>query len=178
MISQGYSRQYVANFFGITTARVSQINSEHYTDLTDDGARDELRTHLESYLADVLHPMLRGPGRPLFANGSGKLVTDADGNVIYDEYAKVDVVNSALRVHERLTKLNALDRPKAREKDESGEIAEVREYFNTLSGRVQSLEGEKRELLAKLASYEAALPEAEVVSSLVDVATIDRAAFR
>lgn len=156
MVQAGYALQVVAGQFGITRARVSQIVSKFHEEVTDDGTRDVLRSQLESYLTDTLHPIIRGPGQPMYSTGSGKLVLDLDGNIIYDERIKIDAVNSALRVHERIAKLSALDRPKAKEKDESREIAEAMEYL-------QSLAAEKQELQARVTHYEATVIPLESV---------------
>jgi hypothetical protein len=152
MVSEGYGLQVIADHFGITRARVSQINSEYQSVISDDGTRDVLIAQLDSYLSDTLNPIIRGPGQPLYASGSGKLVLDPEGGIIYDEHIKIDAVNSALRVIERRAKLSALDRAKAKEKDESKEIGEALAYLETLASEKQALE-------ARLAQYEQQLPE-------------------
>ena len=154
MIAEGYSRQAVAEHFGVSRARVSQIVSSYHEPISDDASRDTLRTYLESYLTDTLHPIIRGSGQPLYSTGSGKLVLDPDGNMIFDERVKIDAINSALRVHERLAKMQAWDRPKAREKDESKEIAEALAYLSELAQ-------EKQELQARVTQYEAVVIPAE-----------------
>ncbi len=155
MVGEGYGLQVVADQFDISRARVSQIVSEYQNVITDDGTRDILIAQLDSYLADTLNPIIRGPGQRMYAAGSGKVVNDDDGTPLYDERIKVDAVNSALRVIERRAKLSALDRAKATVKDESKEIGEAMAYLQTLAQ-------EKQELEAKLAQYENHLPELEI----------------
>jgi hypothetical protein len=148
MVQQGYSLQVVADQHGLSRARISQIVSEYHAPITDDSARDVLRTKMESWIDDELIPIIKGPGLPLFSSGSGKLILDPEGNMIYDKRIKLQAVDSAIRVVERLTKMNAWDRPKAREKDESKEIAEAMAYLNELAA-------EKQELQARVTQYEA-----------------------
>lgn len=156
MVAEGYGLQAVADQFSITRARVSQIVSEYQSVLSDDGTRDVMIAQIDSYLEDTLHPIIRGPGTPLYSQGSGKLVLGLDGELIYDERIKIDAVNSALRAQERKAKLKALDRAKQKEKDESKEINEAMAYL-------QQLAQEKQELEARVAQYEQQLPELEIV---------------
>jgi hypothetical protein len=147
MVSEGYGLQVIANHFGISRPRVSQIVSEYHAGIADDDNREIIRTQLDSYLETTLHPIIFGPGQPLYATGSGKLVLDPDGNIIYDKRINIEAINVALRVQERKSRLMAYDRPKAKEKDETGEISEAMAYVESLTAR-------KKELEALVAQYE------------------------
>lgn len=166
MASEGYTLQQIADNFGVSKQRISQIVQENYEDITDDATRDVSRTQLEYYLNEILHPMLRGPGKRL-VSPSGRPVYELDpedpsgktwdlDKPVYDEYAKVDVINAALKVHERLAKFYHLDRAKGREKDESAEFTEAMQW-------VESLVAENKRL-ARLARVEDEITvEAEVI---------------
>lgn len=165
MVAEGHKLEVIADTFGISKARVSQINQEYHEDVTDDAYRELQRNELEYVLHDILYPMLRGPGKRL-VSPSGKPVYEMseDGKSldmsrpIYDEYAKVDVAKAIVPLQERIAKLYALDRPKAKEKDESPEFAEAMSYVRKLAGRV-------KELQSRLSQYEEDddVVEAEVV---------------
>lgn len=171
MVNEGYRLDEIASTFGITRARVSQINSEYHDDVTDEAERDLALAQLDYLIHDVLYPLLRGPGKRL-VSPSGRPVyevkegqTDNRGNPvfdfsrpIYDEYARVEVVNVFLKAQERRAKFSALDRAQPREKDESQEFTEMMNWVRTLA--VQN-----KELRAKLSQYETEeFHEADVVS--------------
>jgi Homeodomain-like domain len=165
MIAEGYSGQVIADNFGITRQRVSQIVQEHQEAVTDDAYRDVMRTQAEGVL-DELFRIFRGPGKRMVSPG-GKIICEnnPDGTPdfsrpVYDEYAKVDVANAIIKLQERLGRSYGLDRVRQRERDQSEEMGEFMTW-------VAELDAQNKALKAQLAnSAETSPPEilqAEIV---------------
>lgn len=165
MAAEGHPHAAIAETFGISKSRVSQIISEHYEEITDDGSRDWARAILEGYLGHI-QKLVNGPGKR-FVSPSGRPVYEIreDGSFdfdrpLYDEYAKRELIDAGVKVVDRLSRLYALDKPKLKEKDESPEFEQAMEY-------VRQLASEKKELLAKLEQY-GEEPKTEFIAEVIE----------
>jgi Sigma-70, region 4 len=125
MKGEGKSYQQIADTFGITKARVSQIISRAYEDVSDDSYREGMRLDLEGKLAE-LNRLIASPGKVMVSPG-GRIIchyvgdgTDAIdySRPVYDEFVKVDAIKAYFAGLERLARMHAIDRPKAKERDE------------------------------------------------------------
>lgn len=167
MKREGKPYSEIAEHFGISKARVSQIVSRVYEDVTDDSYREGMRLDIEGKLA-VLNKLIEGPGKPIVTPG-GKIVCeyldDDSGDVdyskpLYDEFVKVDAIKTYLTALERLARQHATDRPKARQADESREFADAMVY-------VEQLAQENKKLMKELETFrpqEEDIVEAEIVT--------------
>ena len=86
---------------------------------------------------------------------------DADGKIdftrpVYDPYEKVRIADSLTKVHERLSRLYGIDRPRQRERDQGTEMNEFLAYLDQLST-------ENTELKAQLEKLSRGVITAEVV---------------
>jgi hypothetical protein len=145
---KGYAE--IAEAFGITKARVSQIVAREYEDVSDDSYRESMRLDIEGKLAE-LNRLIASPGKPMVSPG-GKIICHYSGDYddegkpvidyskpVYDEFVKVDAIKAYLTALERLSRLHALDRPKAKERDESKEFSEAMEYVGRLADENKQL---------------------------------------
>lgn len=147
MSNEGRTLAEIGGHFGLSRARISQIIHEYDSEITDDDYRAVMRVKLESFLHDTLEPLRHGPGKPLVANGNGQWIKDEFGNPVYDEFVKIDVINTEIRVIEKLTKLYAIDKVKVKDTADSSEMDQVVAFFE------ETLR-EKKELEDRLALYE------------------------
>lgn len=158
----------IAEDIGISKARISQIVSRVYEDVSDDAYREGMRLDIEGKLS-ILNKLIEGPGKPMVTPG-GKIVcaykTDGSGDIdydapLFDEFIKVDAIKTYLTALERLARQHATDRPKARQADESREFADAMVY-------VEQLAQENKKLMKELETFRPAedeIVEAEIVDS-------------
>ena len=149
------SRREVAEKFGISEARVSQIilKSREETSAEESRAMQDVRIE---YLLEKQFEILRAPLQ-VKASAGGKLIYLPDTNdpsgrtpdyskPVYD-YAPVNeaskVIISAL---DRQAKSGALDLPKGKMKDESDQVTEWTSYVKLLQGRVKALQDKVLEI--------------------------------
>jgi hypothetical protein len=148
MVAAGYSGQVVAENFGITRQRVSQICQEFQDSVNDDAYRDLMRTQAEGVLED-LFKIFRGPGRRVTTPRgpayemvpnpeTGKLEQDFS-RPLYDEYEKVKVADTIVKIMERIGKSYGIDRIKQRERDQSGEMSEFMTWIAELDAQNKAL---------------------------------------
>lgn len=167
MLHQGQSTQAVADNFGITKQRVSQINQEYQETVGDDAYRDLQRTALEGLLG-VVTDTIKNPG--FVVSPGGRVVCEpyADGRTdrngmplpdpsrpLLDKALRLKAVEVGVRVHERLARAYGLDRVRQKEQDQSAEMNEFLQYVETTTAENALL----RAQLAKLSP----VIEAEVI---------------
>lgn len=187
MHTDGSSRREIADTFGLSLPRVSQIISEQFRDITDDSTRDEMRAYLE-YLIEVNLKIVNNP--PQMVTVAGKLVyeplTDEDGNPLLTSHGKpvddltkpvadnravAEAMKNIANLSDRLAKLYAWDRKRPTGADDqadtdilqwAAEMARTAENFRVQS---EELEAQKKELEARLEHYEApaGFEEAQVI---------------
>jgi Sigma-70, region 4 len=133
MIQEGYTTQEVADHWGITKQRVSQINQECAEEVSDDGYREIMRTRLEGYL-DVVTVTIRNPGYVISAGGSvvcelsgeldsrGKPIPDPTRPLINRE-TQLKAVQMGVMINGQIAKTHGLDRKGGRNQDQSAETA-------------------------------------------------------
>lgn len=164
MKREGRPYSEIAEHFGISKARVSQIVSRVYEDVTDDSYREGMRLDIEGKL-QVLNKLITGPGKPMVTPG-GKIVCaykdDGSGDLdydkpLYDEFVKVDAIKTYLSALERLARQHATDRPKARDRDESQELAQAMKW-------VEQVAEDNKRLQKELERYQGDIVEGEIVS--------------
>jgi len=166
MKREGRSYAEISETFGITKARISQIISREYEDVSDDSYREAMRLDLEGKLAE-LNKLIASPGKVMVSPG-GRIIchyvgdgTDAIdySRPVYDEFVKVDAIRTYFQGAERLARLHALDRPKAKERDETKEFTAAMAY-------VEQLAEENKELRKEIeaAREPTDVVEAEVIS--------------
>lgn len=147
MVSQGYSRQKIADTFGISLVRVSQINSEQFEDIPDDDHRNWHIAQLE-YLIEKNYETVRNP--PQAVAPSGKLIfqplVDAEtgepvigphgqhvndvSRPVLDKRAVAEASKVIISAQERLSKFKALDRPKPKQQDEIPQMEQAMTYVH------------------------------------------------
>lgn len=162
MSNEGRTLAEIGAHFGLSRARISQIINEYDSEIGDDDYRAVMRVKLESFLNDTLEPLRHGPGKPLVANGNGQWIKDEFGNPVYDEFVKIDVINTEIRVIERLTKLYAIDKVRIKETADQSEMDRVVAFFE------ETLR-EKKELEERLAAYEG--PPQIMIADVIDDAS-------
>jgi hypothetical protein len=142
-MAKSFPRRKVAETFGISQARVSQIVAEHHEATTIDEQRAQQSVQIE-FAIEKLMEVLRQPvqikvtpsGRPVYDlmmdEESGKLIPDLS-KPIYDYSLPIESAKAISSIMDRQARLNALDLKKPKEKDESGEregwIAEFQRLF-------------------------------------------------
>jgi hypothetical protein len=137
-VARGDQQQDIAKDEGISRARVCQIVSDWNADVTDDAERDLQLTKLEHYLHSTILPLVYGrgkrvvaasgvpvfeplevDGRPVY-NERGKRLDDLD-RPLYDEYAKLEALSVALRIHAQIAQLRGLNGGKRASDDKKAE---------------------------------------------------------
>jgi len=165
-IAQGVPRQQLADQYGITLARLSQINSEQYEGLTEDGRRDFLIAQ-HQFLVEKLYETVLNP--PVKVNASGRLVyetlIDKDGEPVrngkgnyVDDFSRpvrddkaASEASKAIKGHmEELAKLQGLYQKAPKKRDEAGDLQEYMSYLQQQTERALRLEAENENLRAQL----------------------------
>lgn len=155
MIENGASRQEIADRYGISMARVSQINSGRYEKLTEDEQRNWLLSRHE-FLADknirtvlsppqkvspsgslVYEPLLDGDGSPILSS-HGKPVPDVTRPVL-DQQAASDASRAAGTHLAEIAKLSGLYQKAPKKQDESGEYEAWMNAITVQTERVKVL---------------------------------------
>lgn len=160
MVGEGrHSYAEIAEKHGISKARISQVIQRYYEELPDDGSRDLQRAKLEK-AQEVVSAIMNGPGKPVVSPG-GKQVfeTDPDGNILwgkplYDQEIKIKAALAVVTISERLSRAYALDRPKAKERDESSEYAQAMAYVEQISKQNKELTAQAEIMASQLAEHE------------------------
>jgi hypothetical protein len=162
MIREGHSYQVVADTFGVSKQRISQINSEYQEQISDDSYRDMDRTRLEKLDEDLFKRFI-GPDEPLVsARGLVYEIDPATGQnfskPVPDIRLKIELALAWTKIQERKAKLYGLDRNRQRERDQSGEMQEFLSYMTQLTDENDKLK-KQVEILSRN------VIEAEVVDS-------------
>jgi hypothetical protein len=125
------TRREVAETFGISESRVSQIIKNHREKTSADESRAMQDVRLE-YVLEKLFERLRAPrqikvsaaGKPIFMpdldDPSGR--TPDYSKPIYDDSTLIEVSRAIVTTLDRQAKLNALDTPKVKQVDENAEF--------------------------------------------------------
>jgi hypothetical protein len=163
--AEGKTLQEIADFHSLSVARISQIISANDTAVSPETSRVEQRTQIQWIIDHKLIPIALGPGKLMYANGNGQLIRDENGHPVYDQTICLEAADRVFRGYDRISKLYAVDLPKVKEQDQSPQIAEANAWMRELWERTQQLDAEKRVLEARLARYEASIPEAEIVTT-------------
>jgi transcriptional regulator len=166
-MAKGHSRKEVADAFGISEARVSQIITEDHESVSPEQSRAQQALRIE-FLLENLFEILRQPkqikvspsGRPVYElmtdEETGKLIPDL-GRPVYDYSLPIETTKAAVTAMERQAKLGALDIKKAKERDESAD-------FEQMLSWARQLAAENKELRDRLEKDQVYL-EAEVVEN-------------
>lgn len=173
MVAEGkHSYARISEQFGVSKARISQIVQRYYEELPDDGSRDLQRAKLEE-AQRMMFAIMTGPGKRVVSPGGSPVFERfADGTIdydrpLYDEEIRIKAALAGVTISERLAKSFAWDRPKQKEKDESGEFAEAMAYLETLSKENKEKDRRLELLQERLAEIEGDkdIVEAEIVSN-------------
>ena len=117
LVEQGHKYRDVAKSENISVSRVSQIVNAHNQVVPDDEKRSELIIRLESYIHDVVEPLIHGPGKLMVSSGKGTVVVHPEGHpqageVVYDPSFKLEAVRTADTLWKSVAKLGAYDKQK------------------------------------------------------------------
>lgn len=171
MIRAGYSYEEIAGTFGISRARVSQVNKKFQEETGEDERRAALASLLEGWLYNVLQPLVNGPGK-LMVTVKGDVVRDENGDPVYDPFPKIDAVDRGVKVLDRLSRLYALDKPAKKPRDDEDDTPaylEAMAYVQQLAEEKRHLAAEREILAARLRELESGQEEvhdAEIVDGL------------
>lgn len=127
----GVSRSALAEQFGITPQRVSQIVAKFASGVSDDDARAVERALLEGVRDKLLKDVVFGRP-PARVTPTGQTVYDEDGNPVPDFKDMITAADVARKISESIRKADALDLPRRKQVEEDVAMLRVKEYLASL----------------------------------------------
>jgi hypothetical protein len=132
MYATGKTIQVIADTFGITRQRASQIISRYGQDaeVTEDETRDLHRAQLEALRSEMLG-LAFAPAPPAY-DVKGNMLIDENGDPVRDIAAKVKAAEAFMKLSESERKMDALDKPRRKQLTEDVAMQQLKAYLATL----------------------------------------------
>jgi LysM repeat protein len=164
-IARGDKLSAIAEDFGLTVARISQINHANRDSIPDDEKRELLAAKLDYILDEKLLALMNAPRSPkITANGKPVYELDEYGQPdftrpVLDDTTTIEAAKAVSSAVDQIARLYGLHRRAQKQVDESGELAEWQNYVSDLVQR-------NKELEARLELLEPEVVDAEIVAEI------------
>jgi hypothetical protein len=132
MYATGKTIQMIADTFGVTRQRASQIISRFVQDaeVGEDESRDLHRAQLDALRSEML-ALAFAPPPPAY-NVKGQMLMDENGEPVRDLMGKVKAAEAFIKLSESERKMDALDKPRRKQLTEDVAMQQMKEFLATL----------------------------------------------
>ena len=144
-VARGDKLAAIADDFGLTVARISQINHSNRDAIPDEEKRELLAAKLEFILDDKLLALMNAP-RQVKVAASGKPVYELNQygepdftRPVMDDSATIEAAKAVTTAADQIAKLYGLHRRAPKHVDESPELMEWQNYVTDLVQRNKEL---------------------------------------
>jgi LysM repeat protein len=164
-IARGDTMSRIAEDFGLTVSRISQINHANRDSIPDDEKRELLGAKLDYVLDEKLLKLMNAPrSLKIAANGKPVYQLDQRGQPdftkpVFDDSAIIEAAKAITTVVDQIARLYGLHRKAPKQVDETMELVEWQNYVSDLVRR-------NKELTALVEAAQPDIVEADVVPEI------------